>query len=107
VVVCEILEVSSENYGSICYVGYDESAGPITTENFVDLILRMVGVLMAPAAALAFGALVYGGYTYIMSAGDEAKSTKAKRIILYAFLGLVTIGIAGIIVNVVLNLILI
>lgn len=72
---------------------------------FVNLIIRIVQVMMAPAAAIAFGALVFGGYLYIASGGDEAKINRAKHIILYAFLGLALIGISGILVNAVLAIV--
>ncbi len=61
-------------------------------------------VLIGPAAAIAFGALVAGGYLYMIAAGDESKISRAKNTIIYALLGLLVIGISGIIVNVILAL---
>jgi len=70
----------------------------------IDIILKAVNVLLAPAGAIAFGALVYGGYLYMTSGGDESRASRAKNTIVYALLGLAVIGIAGLVVNVVIGL---
>lgn len=69
-----------------------------------DRILGMLNVLLVPAGAVAFAALIYGGYLYMTSVGDESRSSKAKHTVFYAILGLLVIGIAGIVVNVVISL---
>ena len=75
---------------------------------FGEVILRIIQFIMGPAAVIAFGALVYGGYMFIIAgpSGDEKKAAKGKQIILYAFIGLAIIGISGVIVNAVLRLVL-
>jgi hypothetical protein len=42
---------------------------------------------------------------YITSLGDESKTSQAKKIIMYAIIGLLVLGAAGIIVNVLINII--
>lgn len=59
--------------------------------------LRLMAVTLASVVAGIF--LVYGGYKYISSAGDEEESNKAKRQIAYAVLGLLVIGTFQLIVN--------
>ncbi len=58
----------------------------------INFVLVLVGVL-----ALAF--LVYGGFKYITSRGDETEVEGAKSIITNAIIGIVVIGIAAAIVN--------
>lgn len=70
----------------------------------VDRLMRFIQLLLAPAGVLAFAALVYGGYLYITAAGDEANAARAKRVIFYALLGLIIIGLAGIVTNIVVRL---
>ncbi len=60
-------------------------AGLIAT--FVQGALVLVGVL-----ALAF--LVYGGFLYITSRGDPDQIKKAKRVLTYAVVGIVVVGLA-------------
>lgn len=67
-------------------------------------VLSMTNVLLVPAGVVAFVALLYGGYQYMISGGDESRASKAKHAIFYAILGLLVIGIAGIITNVVIIL---
>ena len=70
--------------------------------NFVIAVLRVVAAIVA---VLAVGALIYGAVMYIVSMGDEGRAETAKKIILYALVGLLVLGVAGILVNVVINLI--
>ncbi|MBI4022533.1 MAG: hypothetical protein HY372_04175 [Candidatus Andersenbacteria bacterium] len=69
----------------------------------VSRLLAFIRVLLAPAGVFAFAALIYGGYMYITSGGDESRASLAKRVILYALLGLIVIGLSGIIVNIVIE----
>lgn len=73
-----------------------------TLGNFILAVLATVAALVA---VLALVALVWGAVMYITSLGDESRIEKAKKIILYALLGLLVLGVAGIAVNVVINLI--
>lgn len=107
VVICTVLKPTGESAFNILYDNFPLCT-KVAASEFVEIIIRIIQFLMAPAAAIAFGALVYGGYMYIISGpsgGDEKKVSKAKQIIIYAFIGLAIIGISGIIVNVVLNLV--
>jgi hypothetical protein len=50
-------------------------------------------------ALLAVLVIVIGGIMYIVSLGDEDRTRTAKRIILYALIGLAVILLAGVLVN--------
>lgn len=56
-------------------------------ERIANLVLMFIGIL-------AFFALVYGGYTYMSAGGDSAKADKAKKVIMYAILGLALAALA-------------
>ena len=70
--------------------------------NFILAVLAIVGGVVA---VLALVALVAGAVMYIISLGDESKVERAKKIIIYAVIGLLILGVAGILVNVVINII--
>jgi TRAP-type C4-dicarboxylate transport system permease small subunit len=72
---------------------------PATILGIVNFILIIVGVL-----ALAY--LVYGGFLYITSHGDESQTEKAKNVIVYAVVGILVIGIAAALVNFVIDAVL-
>ena len=65
---------------------------PETILGIINFVLILVGVL-----ALAF--LVYGGFRYITSRGEETEVGVAKQIITNAVIGIVVIGIAAAVVN--------
>lgn len=65
---------------------------PNTILGIINYALVLVGVL-----ALAY--LVYGGFRYITSRGDEGEVEAAKGIITNAVIGIVVIGIAAALVN--------
>lgn len=59
--------------------------------------------LLSLIGTIAVISLLYGGYLYITSQGDEDNVTKAKHIILYSVIGIIVIGLSAIIVNVAIN----
>lgn len=65
---------------------------PSTILGIINYVLILVSVL-----ALAF--LVYGGFRYITSRGDESEVEAAKGIITNAVIGIVVIGVAAAVVN--------
>jgi hypothetical protein len=68
--------------------------GQLTLGNIIDrviaLILWLVGIL-----ALVF--LLWGGISYITSAGDDTKATKARQTIINAVIGIVLVLLAFVI----------
>ena len=75
--------------------------------NFDSAILNLTNWILGFVAMIAVLAIVWGGVSYIGSAGDETKATTGKRVITYALLGLVIAGIAYAIVNVIVSVILV
>lgn len=63
----------------------------------INLALGLIGLI-------ALAVLIYGGFLFITSSGDEDKAAKAKRLILYAIVGLLLIGASVIVVNLVIDL---
>lgn len=59
--------------------------------------------LLSLIGTIAVISLLYGGYLYITSQGDEGSVEKAKHIILYSIIGIIVIGLSAIIVNVVIT----
>lgn len=80
-----------------------QNGGIKTGGSISDIIKGLISIVTGLAAIIALAAIVIGGIMYITSFGDEGKSEKAKKVILYAVIGLIVIGLAGIIVNVVIN----
>jgi len=69
--------------------------------SFIEEVIR---IGMTAVAIIAVGVLVYGGFLYITAAGNEDQAKKAKMLVAYAVIGLLLIGVAAIVVNVVIGL---
>ncbi len=65
-------------------------------QNIINVVLTLMGVI-------ATGIFIIGGAMYITSAGEEDKAARAKKLILYAIVGLLIIGVSAIAVNVIIN----
>lgn len=68
-------------------------------------IVKVINFILGFTGLLALVALIYGGISYIISFGDENGAEKAKRVILYAIIGLIVIALSAVIVNQVLKLV--
>lgn len=79
-------------FGSVPNVG-------LPTAPLEQLILNIINTALILAGVIALGFLVYGGFRYITSRGDEGEVQEAKNTIVYAVVGLVVLGIAAAIVN--------
>lgn len=72
-------------------IGY---TGPTSPDGVMGQVLGAVYFWMA---VVAVGFIVYGGYLYIISAGDPGKIKKAKDVLLYAVIGIVVVIVAFVI----------
>jgi hypothetical protein len=71
-----------------------------TLDQIVTIVLRAINVFLIMLTPLAVGAMVYGGYLYITSLGQEDRAAQGKRVILYALFGIIITVLAAMIVNV-------
>lgn len=67
---------------------------------FITTILKVV---LSFVGILAAAAIIYASILLITNLGDEDSVAKAKKIILYAVIGLILIGFSVVIVNFVIN----
>lgn len=72
----------------------------------LSLLLTIIGLALTFVAVIAAAVLIYGGFLYISSQGDESRAAQAKKLILYAIIGLLVIGAAGFVVNFIFGIIL-
>lgn len=90
-----------EGINIICSKINPEASGLATDTDIADVIVRVVNILLALVAVLALAAMVWGSIMYILSLGDESRAEKAKKIILYAIIGVLLSGLSFLILNVV------
>ena len=58
------------------------------------MITNLINWFIAIAGVVSAIFLVYGGVSYITSAGEPSKTQKAKQMILYSLIGLVIVGLS-------------
>jgi hypothetical protein len=78
-------------------------AGLVVSKDMIAILKSIIGYLTGLISILSVAALLYAGYLYITSAGDEKKAGVAKQIVLFVVIGLAVVILAAIIVNTVLT----
>lgn len=68
--------------------------GLVWNQTETDLLIKIINWLLSLVAILALVALIVGGIMYIVSLGSEDAAKRAKRIILYAIIGLLVVFIS-------------
>ncbi len=91
-------------YGGIKAVGDLAQTNKLAPAKSTKEILQTITKwLLSLVGTIAVISLLYGGFLYITSQGEEDKAEQAKNIILYSVIGIIIIGISAIIVNVVIS----
>lgn len=67
------------------------------------MVLTVVNYFLGFLGLLAVVMIIYGGITYVSSAGNDDAVGKAKKIIMYALVGIVIILLSFVLVNAVLG----
>jgi len=67
--------------------------------DLASVILRIINYVLAIVGVVALAYLIYGGFRYITSGGNEDTIEEAKKIIINAVIGIVVIGVAAALVN--------
>lgn len=76
--------------GGIGFTGPKTDAGVVT--GILNTVYFWLGIV-------AVGFIIYGGFIYMISAGDSGKVKKAKDTLLYAVIGVVVVIVAYAITN--------
>lgn len=76
--------------------GIAKSSIPVFVGNIIKWVIGILGIILV-------GLIIYGGFVYMTSAGNEERVQLAKRILTYAIIGIVIIAAAFIITELVLN----
>lgn len=67
------------------------------------LVLKIINYFLGFLGLLAVVMVIYGGFLYVSSAGNEENVNKAKKILLYAVIGIVVIIASFALVNAILG----
>jgi len=73
------------------------------TGSFRQLALTIVNFFLTFLGLIAVVMIIYGGFLYVSAAGNQEKIESAKKIIMYAVIGIIVILLSFAIVNTVLT----
>lgn len=74
-----------------------------TTSSFQGVLTKIINIFSIIVGVIAVIMIIFGGFRYITSGGQQEGVKNAKNTILYALIGLVIVALAQIIVKFVLN----
>lgn len=83
--------------------GVTKAGGSPQSGSFAELIQSVIQILLFVIGAVSVIMIIIGGIEYVTSAGDPAKTKKAKDTVLYSIVGLVVALLAYAIVYFVLQ----
>lgn len=73
------------------------------TDTFTNVVLYYIDVFLVVVGIITVGFLIYGGFRYITSAGNEEQAEAGKKAIQNAIIGLVVVILSYVIVAVISN----
>lgn len=76
-----------------------ERTGIANNRDIGDLIIKYVNFILPYLAVAAFAAFVYAGILYVTAYGNDEQLGKAKKIMIYAAIGLIIVILSYSIVN--------
>jgi len=103
--------VSADIQSSLCGSAQDLSVNPTSTckdtggseSRFQAILTDIINIFSIVVGVVAVIMIIFGGFKYITSAGNQENIKTAKTTIIYAIIGLVIVALAQIIVKFVLN----
>jgi len=73
------------------------------TQKIQDIVTTIVNIFSVVVGIVAVIMVIWGGFKYITSGGDQSNVTSAKQTIMYAIIGLVIVALAQFLVQFVLD----
>jgi hypothetical protein len=81
-----------------------DSGGQSITEKVNNFLKHLINIFSAIIGVVAVIMIIFGGFRYITSGGNDSSVTSAKNTIMYAIIGLVIVALAQLLVRFVLRL---
>lgn len=93
------LKISENSSSAAC-----NSNGQSITDKVNNFLKRLINIFSAIIGVVAVVMIIFGGFRYITSGGNDSSVTSAKNTILYAVIGLIIVALAQLLVRFVLKL---
>src|SRR3989344_4532418 len=103
--------VSADIQSSLCGSAQDLSVNPTSTckdtggseRRFNKILTDIINIFSIIVGIVAVVMIIFGGFKYITSAGNQESIKSAKNTIIYALIGLIIVALAQVIVRFVLR----
>jgi hypothetical protein len=92
--LCSGADLTFTDTPGSCTTSSSDATTKIT--NIIHSIVNLLSVIVAIAAVIM---IIFGGFRYITSGGNDTSVTSAKNTILYAIIGLVVVALSQLIVR--------
>jgi type IV secretion system pilin len=74
-----------------------------TGSRFTDIVFYLIRIALGITGIIAVAFIIYGGFRYITSAGNDEAAEGAKKTIINAIIGLIVVILSYVIISVVVN----
>lgn len=82
-----------------CDISREAGGRPCALDDFLVLAVNLINYMLAIAGSLALLFFIYGGFTWLIAAGNSDKVSKGKEILSSAALGILVVLASWMIVN--------
>ena len=98
-----VIAAPGDNTEEVCK-GIEATGGTCEDDGILDkVIMNIVNIFSWVVGVVAVIMVIWGGFSYVTSAGDPQKAAKGRMTIVYALVGLIIVALAQVIVKFVLN----
>lgn len=101
--ICQRYNADDENAPDVCKEDAATRGETASDNKIISFLLEVIEIMLYVLGVVSVIAIIYGGLTYVMAAGDSAKIKKARNTILYALGGLIVAVSAQLIILFVLD----
>jgi formate hydrogenlyase subunit 3/multisubunit Na+/H+ antiporter MnhD subunit len=85
--------------------GFGGSSSLTGSQSLSQLITNIIRILLLIVGSIAVLFIIYGGYMYVTSAGNEEQAEKGRNTLVNALIGIVVVTMAYVLVTIIANLV--
>ncbi len=79
------------------------STTPVSTADLPTFVGRIIKWVILIIGVILITVIIYGGLTYATAAGSQEKTESAKKILVYAIIGVIIIALAYVLTDFIIN----
>jgi len=93
--ILNILPAQAGTFKDIgAYLGLSREKAGYTEGDYTTIVANVINAMLGLVGAIFFILIIYGGFMWMISRGEDDKVKKARNIIVYAVIGLIIVAAA-------------